>query len=145
MLSKRYQENQAQAGRPNNGQLVNQITNTFSDANRFCRDWIQAKTDTLQSGSKGGHPAVRSPNVSDPTSPVNTEEAEKYRQTLQPKLVSFRDAVMPQVPGYSSGRDYAAVSTSTQLGGICSDVRTLTSAFQQKALEEAERKRTSGK
>ncbi|WP_128912472.1 hypothetical protein [Granulicella sibirica] len=145
MLSKRYQENQAQSGRPYNSQLVNQITNAFADANRFCRDWNQAKMDSLTSGRQADRLPTHSTNPADPTSSVNADEAEKYSQTLRPKLISFRDAVLPQVPAYSSGRDYDAVSTSSQLGGICSDVRTLSAAFQQKALQEAEHKRVPGK
>ena len=144
MLCQRYRQHQNQQGQAQNTRLVNDTASVFQDVGIFDKSWLQVQTDALHTArsTSGARPAQSSspiPSKTDTQTAVNTKEIERYQTTLEPKLVSFRDAVLPEVPAFSSGRDYAQVNSVLQLSGVCMDVNQLGLAYREKAIEDQQR------
>lgn len=131
-LARQYQMQQQQAGRPFDTALVNAAQKAWTDCIAFSQEWNHVVMAELNSSAPSRRPA--------PDQPADDEVA-KYHSTLEPRLAAFRDKVGPQVPEFSSGRDYNAVETPMQLNSVCSDVLAIRNAYRQKVAGEGAKAR----
>lgn len=132
VLLREYQKQQMQQGRPADARLLADGQRLSNDCMAYIRAWNDSRRAGLQAMRQPGAGSIGSKRQS-AKEEADAQEVEKYKQKLEPQLVAFRDAVLPHVPDYASGKDYDAVGTTMQLNAVCGDVRTLWGAYRTQA------------
>ncbi|WP_446743289.1 hypothetical protein [Silvibacterium acidisoli] len=128
-LARQYQTQQQRSGRPVDTALVAAAQKAWTDCIAFSQDWNHALLAELNNSPR--------PDRHAEVSPSDNNKLDEYHEKLEPRLVAFRDKVGPQVPDFSSGRNYNAVENPRQLDLVCSDVLAIRNAYRQKVANEA--------
>ncbi|WP_047489856.1 hypothetical protein [Terriglobus sp. TAA 43] len=99
-------------------------------------EWNGRHTDaTVASMQKGQQ------NAAESTAAIDAEESQKYRTTLETRLVTWRKRVQVYLPNYQSSVKYSDVTTTRRLMDVYVDMMQIGQAYQQKRQNEMLEKR----
>ena len=78
---------------------------------------------------------------------VGMQESARYHDSLYPRAISIRDALLKQLerPQSEFAADYQQVSSPMQLSGVCGDLNSLRVAYYQKLTIDLKAKRDAAK
>lgn len=134
-LANSYEMMQRRTGAPVDPSVRAQANALMAECQRFEQGW--------QSGSNlarlPGPPAMTT--LASIQGPIDAEESEKYRTTLEARMVAWRKRVQVSLPSYQSSVDYSHVTTARRLGEVYLDMMQIGQAYQRKRQNEALEKR----
>jgi hypothetical protein len=141
-MDMKYVVLQKSAGRSPDPSLTLEYTHVSDECFMFWREWAKASSASNYSDMQSNWNSMNANRVNMANDLAHQKEelahqkSLLYSETLGPRLLVWKNKIMPKLPDVSSDLNYSSVKTSAQLNSVCSEVFNLGMAYRGKILSE---------